>query len=47
MLNTYFSFNNWAILEKAQTGGGGGGGGTTPAPPPKKLVRFYCELAVS
>ena len=43
MLNTYFSFNNWAILEKAQTGGLQ----TYLATLTKKLLRFYCELAVS
>ena len=37
MLNTYFSFNNWAILEKAQTGGGGGGVANIPSYPHKKI----------
>ena len=36
MLNTYFSFNNWAILEKAQTGGGGGVA-NIPSYPHKKI----------
>ena len=35
MLNTYFSFNNWAILEKAQTGEGGVA--NIPSYPHKKI----------